>query len=111
MAKFYRKSRKTFRKRKTYRKKRTFAKRAKSTIRYDGMIKVKLSATKEINNTDVNGSATFLVHWGNQIQAPTASQMTIQDTPEWTRYGNLFKYFCVQGVKMEYKPYGFNSGS
>ncbi len=64
MAKGYRrKPKRTFRKKRFSRKRRTT--RRAPGIKYDGMIKVKLQATKEINNTDGNGVATFAVSWGN----------------------------------------------
>ncbi len=37
--------------------------------------------------------------------------MNIRDAPEWQRYSELYRYFCVAGVRMEYKPYGFNQGA
>ncbi len=65
MPKYYRKKRSFRPKRRTrvFRKKRMASK--KSSIRYDGMIKVKLSAFKELDNTDANGIATMNVNWGD----------------------------------------------
>ncbi len=37
--------------------------------------------------------------------------MAIRDCPEWVRYRNLYRYFCVAGVRTEYKPYGFQTGA
>lgn len=37
--------------------------------------------------------------------------MAIRDSPEWIRYSELYRYFSVAGVRMEYKPYGFNAGA
>lgn len=66
MPKFYRrKFKRTYRKKRFVRK-RTFGRR-KSAIRYDGMIKVKLSAQKELMNNDVAGVSSMLVRWGNHL--------------------------------------------
>jgi len=51
------------------------------------------------------------VNWGNQLAAAgVANEINVQDTPEWVRYRQLYKHFCIQGVKMEYKPYTFSTG-
>lgn len=64
MAKFVRrKFKRTFRKRR-FTRKRTFAKR-KSAIKYDGMIKVKLTAVKEFIVADISGVAMHSVFWGD----------------------------------------------
>ena len=69
------------------------------------MVKVKLQASKELNNGDLQGVSNMLVFWGNQLSATQANQIKILDCDEWARYSQLYKEFCIQGVKMEYKPY------
>ena len=64
-----------------------------------------------MNNGDISGVSTMQIRWGHQLTAPTANEINIQDTPEWARYSNLYKKFCVQGVSMKYKPYSFNMGT
>lgn len=110
MAKYVRrKFKRTFKKRR-FTRKRTMT-RKKSTINYDGMIKVKMQATRDFNNGDLNGVATMKVRWGNQLLAPSVNTLTIQDCPEWVRYRQLYKKFCIQGLKMEYKPWTYQMGA
>lgn len=109
MAKFKRK----FSKKKRTFKKRRFVRRRQPLPKYDGMVRVKMQASKEIIVRTLPGSgiANFLVSWGQQITAPGVDSMVIRDCAEWVRYKNLYRYFCVAGVRTEYKPYGFNAGS
>lgn len=72
---FKRKFKKTFRKRK-FARKRTFSKK-KSAIQYDGMIKVKMQATKELINTDIDGRSTMQINWGNQLAPPAANELNV----------------------------------
>ncbi len=110
MAKFIRRKFKRTFKKKRFMRKRTKTAR-KSGIHYDGMIKVKLQATREFTNSGVTGVSTMNVLWGDHLSAPATNQLTIQDCPEWDRYKELYQQFCVQGVKIAYKPYSFNMGT
>ncbi len=110
MAKFVRRNkRRTFKKRRFSRKKR-FTRR--STLpKYDGMIRLKLQATKELDNTDISGISNLVVEWGDQIAAPVTDVIRIRDCQEWVRFKNVYRFFRVQGVRMDYHPYGFSAGS
>ncbi len=54
---YKRKFKRSFKK-KRFTRKRTFARR-KSAIKYDGMVKVKIQATKEITNQDITGTSSM----------------------------------------------------
>lgn len=77
------------------------------------MVRVKMQSSKEmiIRAAPGNGVANFLVSWGQQISATAIDTMVVRDCPEWVRYSQLYRYFCIAGVRTEYKPYGFNAGS
>ncbi len=79
--------------------------------KYDGMVRVKMQASKELTNTDINGNSSMTVDWGNQVDGTAGNVIRIQDCPEWARYMALYRMFRIQGVKMQYQPYGFNAGS
>ncbi len=67
-------------------------KRRSTLPRYDGMVRVKLSVAKEIdNNPDTDGIADMSIDWGDQVTAPEADVIRIRDTPEWVRYRNLYR--------------------
>lgn len=51
------------------------------------------------------------VRWGDQLTPTSVNTIVIQDCPEWDRYKNLYKFFSVQGVRMEYKPWDYNQGT
>jgi len=111
MAKFRRRFKRATKKKRFFRK-RTTSRKRKSSIQYDGMIKVKLQATSELNDGGITGVSTKTINWGNQINlANELAHVNIQDCPEWGRYSQLYKMFCVQGVKVEYKPYSFSTGT
>ncbi len=80
-------------------------------IKYDGMIKVKIQVVKELTNTDVSGVSSMTVGWGDQLLGGGLTRINIVDSTELARYTALYRYFSIQGVRMEYKPYGFNAGS
>lgn len=63
--------------------------------RYDGMVRVKMQAFKEMDNTDLAGIADILVDWGDQINPPAPNFIRIQDCPEWVRYSDLYRFFRV----------------
>lgn len=76
MAKYIRrKFKRTFKKRR-FTRKRTMSRKS-GGIKYDGMIKVKLQGVREMNNSDVTGTATFTVRWGHQLIGPVANEMNI----------------------------------
>ncbi len=87
-------NRKRFPARKFKRSRKNFRKRS-SLPRYDGMVRVKMQAFKEINNTDGNGIAQMAVDWGDQVTAATDDILRIRDTAEWVRYRNLYRQFRV----------------
>lgn len=106
MAIRYRRKFKRATKKKRFFRKRTSSRRRSSGIKYDGMIKVKLQATREMVDSTAAGISTQIINWGNQINGPNEiSHANIKDSPEWVRYSELYKMFCVQGVKIMYKPY------
>lgn len=70
-----RRPKKTFRKRR-FTRKRTFSRR-KPLPRYDGMIRIKMEAFKEMANTDTLGKSNMLIDWGNQINNPVANIIRI----------------------------------
>lgn len=106
MAIRYRRKFKRATKKKRFFRKRTTSRRRSSGIKYDGMIKVKLQATREMIDSNISGISTQIINWGNQINGPNEiSHANIKDCPEWVRYSELYKMFCVQGVKIMYKPY------
>ncbi len=58
------------------------------------------------------GISTQIINWGNQINGPNEiSHLNVKDCPEWVRYSELYKMFCIQGLKIMYKPYQFNMGT
>lgn len=107
MAKRFRKAKRTFRKKRFMRKRS----RKSALPRYDGMVRVKMTADKQTVVLDGFGNSAMIIDWGNQIDAPAAGAIRIQDTPEWDRYSSLYRYFRIQGVKMRWLPYQFNSGA
>ncbi len=92
MAKFRRRTRTTVRKRR-FTRKRKFVRKAGP--KYDGMVKVKMQANKEMLVTGVNGEAEFRVNWGDQITGAAAGAIGINDCPEKARYFNLYNQWCV----------------
>ncbi len=89
-------AKRTFRKRKpTFRKKRFTRKRRFNRKQplpmYDGMIRVKIQATKELNNTDGSGVTTFDVLWGDQVNAASANVLRIADSLEFPKYKNIYR--------------------
>jgi len=64
MAKFIRRKFKRSFKKKRFTRKR-FSRKKSMAIKYDGMIKVKLRATRELTNSDVSGVSTMQVFWGD----------------------------------------------
>lgn len=97
MAKF---KRRTFNRKRFPARKRTFRKRTtrfrrQPLPRYDGMVRIKMQAFKELNNTDVSGISSMLVDWGDQRNAPVADIIRLQDSIEWTRYKNLYRFFRI----------------
>jgi len=110
MAKFVRRFKKRSMKKRRFSRKRRGSRRS-AMPRYDGMVRVKLQATKEIIVAGGSGGAAFTVSWGNQITPATAGTIVPQDCPELVRYGALYQQFSIAGVKMQFKPYKFNSGT
>jgi len=75
------------------------------------MVRIKMQAFKELDNTDASGISTMLIDWGDQVNLPVANIIRVQDSIEFLRYKNLYRFFRIQGCRMDYKPYGFNAGS
>ncbi len=91
MAKRFRKVKRTFRKKRFARKRA----RKSSLPRYDGMVRVKMTADKQSIVIDGFGNSAMIIDWGNQIDAPAVGAIRIRDTPEWIRYSELYRYFRI----------------
>ncbi len=93
------------------RTKKRFSRRRQPLPRYDGMIRIKMQANKEVLVGDGNGVAEFRVSWGDTITNGGANALTTLDAPEITRFENLYAQMSVSGCKMQFIPYKFMAGS
>lgn len=105
------KIRKRIFKRKRFVKKRRFFKRRRPMPKYDGMIRVKMMATKQLMTGDATGTGSMLIKWGDQISAPSTTTLKPTDCEELDRYFTLYRDFCIQGVKVKFIPYRFSAGA
>lgn len=74
------------------------------------MVKVKMMFKSEIKVTAASGIGEYVVRWGDQANGVSADITRIQNCAEWVRYRDLYQFFQVRGVKMQYKPYSFSGG-
>lgn len=84
--------------------------RPRAGPKYDGMIKIKMQANKEIFPDDASGTGQFTIHWGDQTTVPALNSLRLLDTAEIVRYTQLYDYWCIQGCKIKYIPYTFGAG-
>ncbi len=100
-----------FKKRRVSRR-RSFRKRRTPMPKYDGMIRIKMQATKEFVTTEgAPTKVSFFVQWGDQISGTQANVVNLLDCPEWVRYRDLYQAFSISGCKMHYMPYKFIRGT
>ncbi len=58
--------------------------------KYDGMVRVKFQATKEILVAGASGTAEFTVRWGDNVSGAMAGNIVLADCPEFPRYQALY---------------------
>lgn len=62
-------------------------------------------------NTPTN-AAVFIHHWGDITTAGgTNNECVIQDCVEWARYQAFYRYFKINGIKMEFHPIDISGSS
>lgn len=83
--------RRKFKKRRGSRKRFT-RKRRQARPKYDGMICIKMQASKELVTTEgIPESVDFNVQWGDQISGTTPNIINFTDCPEWIRYRDIYQ--------------------